>query len=221
MVLRKIILLSSCALFFSACGSSVDKENRKVDAEGESLPPQQVQTYEKPKIASNRCNVPQRMADLTGGIRQLFYQMTAQNNTSLNLFGVANISLGRKEMMVIVDFIQYKDTKCERKTVRYGVGTRLFLHVKKANLGGKTDYNNLEYLAANVQLGKATVEYSIQTVGITGEAVLDALPKTSNKSFDVSGYKEVMISIDKIRLMAKDGLNGVIIEPQIIPVDSK
>ena len=108
MVLRKIILLSSCALFFSACGSSVDKENRKVDAVGESLPPQQIQTYEKPKIASNRCDVPQRMADLTGGIRQLFYQMTAQNNTSLNLFGVANISLGRKEMMVIV-LVKEKD----------------------------------------------------------------------------------------------------------------
>lgn len=224
-MLKQVLCLCVIALLFAACGGgdAGDPKGNNVAASGneETPPPTEVKVYEKPKeeVIENRCEVPQSMADLTGGIKQLFYQMTSQNGGALSLFGMVNVSLGRKETMVIVDFIQYKDTKCEKENVRYGVGARLFLHVKKAHMGGKADYNNLEYLAANVQLGKATVEYSIQTVGITGDAVLAALPKTSNKSFDVSGYRDVMASIDNIRDMAKDGLEGVNIDPQIIPTD--
>ena len=57
--------------------------------------------------------------------------------------------------------------------------------------------------------------YTISTIGITGDKVIDALPTGSN--FDVENYAKVVNSVDDIIRLAKDNVDGVVIEPQLLP----
>ena len=114
-----------------------------------------------------------------------------------------------------MDFTQFKDINCEEKA-RYGVGVRLFLKIKKSFKG--LDLNNLPHLAANVQLGKASVEYRIQTLGITGDKINALIPRSATNNFDVDGYANVVNAVDEIQALIKDGVEGVVIDPQQMPL---
>lgn len=208
-------LLTSCGDKGGETGGETTTTTTGTTGSDETPLPTDVKNYRVPQ--ADDCAKPASMADLTSGIKKLFYQVTSNNAANLQLFG-QGVSLGKKEMMVIVDFVQFKDMSCSEK-VRYGVGARLQLHVKKAHLGANFDFSNLRGLAANCELGKATVKYSLDVIGITGPKVLDALPKAADNNFDVEGYSQVMMSVDKIQSMAKDGIEGVIITPQVIPVE--
>lgn len=174
-----------------------------------------VKEYDKPSDAVEaKCPAPRTMRELSGGMKKLFYQFNSKNSANLALFGVANIELSKKEVMVIVDFVQYKDVACPGGSVRFGVGARLFLHIKQ--LQGGIRVTDLPKLAAGVELGKASVTYSVETIGITGDAIRAALPNTGD--FNVEAYGKVMSAVDRIQMLARDGQEGVVIDPQIIPM---
>lgn len=158
-------------------------------------------------------NIPENMADLTGGIRKYFYKFTAESSGNLDAFGYGGGSLENKETLLIVDFVQHKDIFCtDGKKRIFGVGARLFLKISKKK---RSVSFGLPKLAANVELGKAEVEYTISTIGITGDKVLDALP-TGNE-FDVENYAKIVNSVDNIIRLAKDNVDGINIEPQLLP----
>lgn len=211
-----------CAGLFAACnnnesnGGTTGGGTATVAGTEETVLPEVTKTYVLPK--ADDCARPASMGDLTSGIKKLFYMVTSNNDAGLKIFG-QGLSISKKEMLVVVDFVQYKDMNGCAEKVRYGVGARLRLHVKKANMGANFDFSNLKGLAAYCEIGKATVKYSIDVIGITGPKVLDALPRASDNNFDVDGYSQVMMAVDKIQNMAKDGIEGVTITPQIIPVE--
>jgi hypothetical protein len=175
------------------------------------------QNYLKNKPAapfSNLCgSVPKNMKALDGGLRKYFYKVTGKDNMDLSLFGYAGAKLGRKEVLVIVDFVQYKEIQCKDKTRTFGVGARLFLHILEIKHG--INFTKLPQLAANVELGRASVTYTVSTIGLTGDKVLDILPQGSD--FNVENYAMVMNSIDRIIRLAKDNTPGVVIAPQLLP----
>lgn len=174
-----------------------------------------VKEYERPSDAAEaKCPAPRTMRELSGGMKKLFYQFNSKNSANLALFGVANVGLSKKEVMVIVDFVQYKDASCPGGSIRFGVGARLFLHIKQIQGGIKV--TDLPKLAAGVELGKASVTYSVETIGITGDAIRAALPNTGD--FNVEAYGKVMSAVDRIQMLARDGQEGVVIDPQIIPI---
>ncbi len=165
---------------------------------------------------SNICeNIPENMAELTGGIKKYFYKFSSKSSANLDAFGYGGGSLENKETLLIVDFVQHKDIFCtDGKKRTFGVGARLFLKIskKKRNISF-----GLPKLAANVELGKAEVEYTISTIGLTGDKILDVLP-TGNE-FDVENYAKIVNSIDNIIKLAKDNTDGVNIEPQLLPAN--
>lgn len=174
-------------------------------------------TYVKPVVEDEKaCNTPKTMRDLSGGMKKIFYQFTTKNSGSLGLFGIANLTLGKKEVMVVVDFMQYKDQKCSGESVRYGVGARLFLHIKK--IQGGISITDLPKLAAGVEYGKSSVTYSVEVIGLTGHKVRAALPNTGD--FNVEAYGKVISAVDKIQMLANDGEDGVVIDPQVIPTSN-
>lgn len=174
-------------------------------------------TYVKPEIDDKTtCSAPKTMRDLSGGMKKIFYQFTTKNNGSLGLFGMAKLTLGKKEVMVVVDFMQYKDQKCSGELVRYGVGARLFLHIKK--IQGGVSITDLPKLAAGVEYGKSSVTYSIEVIGLTGNKVRAALPNTGD--FNVEAYGKVISAVDKIQMLASDEEEGIVIDPQVIPTSN-
>ena len=187
-------------------GVVTDDANGEVKIDGKK--------YKLPEV--KKCQKPETVRDLSSGMQKIFYQMNADNSASLAVFGgMAGLKIGKKEAVVIVDFMQYKDMNCEEKA-RYGVGVRLFLHIKKSFKG--LDVNNLPQLAANAQLGKATVQYTIKTIGVTGPKINDLIPRSATNVFDVDGYASVINAVDKIQNLIKDNVEGVVIDPQLIPI---
>lgn len=209
-----ILFLVPALFFLLSCGESTGNGGGEelLEAEGKeyALPSEEMI---RDKCAASR---PKTMRDLSGGMKKLYYQLTKDNSASLNVFGAGKLNLGKKELLIIVDFVQYKNTKCDGEELRYGVGARLFLHVKKAGRGLKT--TDLPHLAAGVQLGQASITYSIETIGITGQKISAVLPGTG--SFDVEAYAKVISAVDEIQRLARDGQEGVIIDPQVIPVNA-
>lgn len=213
--MRKILSLLAVLFLFAACDNPGGGNNSNNSNVNEEIPLEvKTQEYKLPEV--EKCNKPKTVRELSSGMQKLFYQVNSDNSASLSLFGgAAGLKLGKKEIIVIVDFTQYKDLNCEEKA-RYGVGVRLFLKIKKAFNG--LDLNNLPHLAANVQLGKVSVEYRIQTLGITGDKINDLIPRSAVNNFDVDGYATVVNAVDKIQRLIRDGVDGVIIDPQQMPL---
>ena len=207
------ILLIGCA--------SIKETNNTFSANGELFSELKLDsTFVKTKGAikntpfSDICgNIPENMGDLTGGIKKYFYKFSAKSSANLDAFGYGGGSLENKETLLIVDFVQHKDVFCtDGKKRTFGVGARLFLKISKKK---RSVSFGLPKLAANVELGKAEVEYTISTIGLTGDKILDALP-TGNE-FDVENYAKIVNSIDSIIRLAKDSTDGVNIDPQLLP----
>ncbi|MEW7291055.1 hypothetical protein [Aquimarina sp. 2304DJ70-9] len=157
--------------------------------------------------------IPTNMAELTGGLKKYFYKFTSSTTVNLDALGYGGGSLGKKEMLLMIDFVQHKEVQCDDgKSRKYGVGSRLFLHITKKKRGVNL---TLPQLAANVELNRAEVAYTISTIGIVGPSVIDALPTGSN--FDVENYAKVVNAVDNIIRLAKDNEEGVVVTPQLLP----
>jgi hypothetical protein len=217
-MLKKLFFASImlCALW--SCDKPTDT-NTSTDKDAPAGEPKVTETkdYVKPaKEKVSECPAPANMRDLSGGMKKVFYQFTAKNAANLSLFGMGKLNLGKKEVMVIVDFMQYKDVSCSGAPVRYGVGARLFLHIKK--LQGGIQVTDLTQLAAGVELGKASITYSIEVVGLTGDKIRASLPGTGD--FDVEAYGKVISAVDKIQMLASDQEEGIFVDPQVIPTSN-
>lgn len=217
-MIRTFSVLICCIFLFTACDQPSKEGGDPVvdpDVSAEQLPEVEVKEYKvvEPPVG---CQLPKTVADLSSGLKKIFYQFNNKNQASLALFG-RDMQLGKKEVVVIVDYMQYKDMDCDEDQSRYGVGVRLFLHIEKANR--KIDLNNLPQLAANVQLGRASVRYVFQTIGVTGPKINDLLPKSNTNTFDVEGYANVIHAVDQVQSLIRDGIEGVNIAPQAIPTN--
>ena len=221
--MQKALTYLFLAIIFQACsGSNAAPNIEEPIAPEELIPEAALKEYQLPEPEPEiepeikKCQKPQTVKELSGGMQKIFYMFNKDNAKNLSLFGgTAGTKLGKKESIVIVDFMQHKDLNdCDIPT-RYGVGVRLFLKIKKASRG--IDLNNLPQLAASVQLGKASVQYTLQTIGVTGDKINALIPRSATNSFDVEGYAGVINAVDKIQSLIKDGVEGVIIDPQLVP----
>lgn len=214
---KKYLLLLPLLFGLMACGGedtpdNSEEELSKLKEEELQEPTEEVVMYTT--RGGSTCKKPTTVADLSSGMQKLFYHVTKQNGLSLKVFGIGGVQLGKRETMLIVDFIQYKDKRCEKDDIRFGVGARLFLHIKKVRRG--VSITELPQLAAAVESNKAEVTFQIKTIGITGNRVNEAMPSAGK--FDVEAYSEVTSAVDRIQALTRDDMEGVVIDPQEIPV---
>ena len=156
---------------------------------------------------------PRQMKDLTDGLEVRHVYFNKDSNVDLTLFGWLGPKLENKQVLIMSDFLQHKNTLCtDGKVRKYGVGVRMFLFVSKKR---KKVSLELPKLAANVELNRAKATYELKTLGLVGDKVLDALPKSGE--FNVENYANVIKAVDNIIRLAKDNTDGVIITPQLIP----
>jgi len=217
--MQKVLTYILLAIIFQACsGGNAAPAPEESIAPKELIPQAALKEYKLPELEIEKCQKPRTVKELSGGMQKVFYMFNADNAKNLSLFGGATgTKIGKKESIVIVDFMQHKDLNdCDEPT-RYGLGVRLFLKVKKASRG--IDLNNLPQLAASVQLGKASVQYTLQTIGVTGDKINALIPRSATNSFDVEGYAGVVNAVDKIQSLIKDGVDGVVIDPQLVPIN--
>ena len=154
--------------------------------------------------------LPTLMSDLTSGLRKKVVKFTSSSNSKLGLWGFGG-TLKSSEVLLIVDFVQFLTIECSDTARSFGVGARLYLHIKKKKKGVSFE---LAKLAANVELNRASVTYTVSTIGIVGDSIIEVLPTGSN--FDVENYGKVVTAVDNIIRLAKDGQDGVIVTPQLL-----
>lgn len=217
-MLKKYLLLLPLLFGLMACGGD-DAPTDAQEASLDKLKEEELQEPTKEVVmyttrGGSTCEKPTTVEALSSGMQKLFYHVTRQNGLSLKLFGMGSMQLGKRETMLIVDFIQYKDKRCEEDYIRFGVGARLFLHIKKVRRG--VSITELPQLAAAVEGGKAEVTFQIKTIGVTGDRVNEALPRAGK--FDVEAYSEVTNAVDRIQALTRDNIDGVVIDPQEIPL---
>ena len=217
---QKTLFVLFCLALF-ACGDKNANSEASGSQGSDALSPAElakVEEYALPaaELVRKKCesSKPKTMRELSGGMKKFFYQLTSDNKAGLTVFGANSAKISKKEMMTIVDFIQYKDVTCGGERLRYGVGARLFLHVKNTSKG--INVSDMGSLAAGVQLNKASVTYSVETIGVTGTKVSAVLPGTGD--FNVEAYGKVIRAVDEIQRLAADNVEGVVIDPQLIPI---
>lgn len=169
--------------------------------------------YGNPLIDDKCPGRPRTLGALTDGMQIKNHQFTSSSNIDLKLLGWLGPKMERKEVLIMTDYIQTKNVACSDDKIRtYGIGVRMFIHVKKR----KRKVNlELPKLAANVELNRAQATFELKTIGIVGDKIREALPK--NSEFNVENYSNVVKAVDNIIRLIKDNGDGVTITPQFIP----
>jgi hypothetical protein len=169
-------------------------------------------TLVMPEDALTNCTgLPGKIEDLNSGSGFSIYKFTSSNSASAKAFGFEG-SIGKKELLIIQDYVRFKNVTCNGETKKLGIGLRCFIHVKgiKGKLGGA-----LSSVAASVELDRASGEFNIVSLGfgIGGDVVGD-LP--TQGEYNVDNFGNLAIVFNNVLKTLKDKGN-VVIDPVVLP----
>jgi hypothetical protein len=109
----------------------------------------------------------------------------------LSLWGVSG-NLGKKDVLIISNFLSYKDFNCGGITKRVAVGIQVYIHAISKSY--RIQSADIVKLAANVELGKASADYHIHIFGLSNAK--DVYKNLPPATFDVDSYAKITSSFD-------------------------
>jgi hypothetical protein len=152
---------------------------------------------------------PKDIRDLKDGVTVDIYSFKRGDESKLSLMGFFDISVSNNEKITVVEYSQFGSIICNRKRLRFGVGCRLMLRVISQKRGAKL--NTPQQITASVIFGKAEVNYSMQTFGITGPGV-GGLNQAGAVTEDT--YNKFVTEVSNMIVKAYDADSRYIINPQ-------
>lgn len=162
----------------------------------------------------NAAGKPTKLDDLTGGYKVFYSRYTESGALSLGLISAGTLEGKKRSEVQVYSFLQFIDVPCvigdQTLSVTWGAGADAVLHVKSAKAG--FNLTKLSAVAAAVEFGKARVEFSMRTRGVTGTQIKDALPDAGE--FNVENYGKLITAIDKVRRLM--GQTGVTVVPAML-----
>lgn len=163
---------------------------------------------------ANSITCPINKAGLTDGWNMFTYSIDRNAAAQLNLYAKADVSIS--DRIVLYHFMFYKDITDNGEIVgRCGSGVSLALKISNFKADMSLD---LPILAANAQLGQATISYKLGTFGISGRPIDEAAPPASQVGkFDTQSYAALMTAIDKVQSAGTAG-TGVTFTPRLVQV---
>jgi hypothetical protein len=160
--------------------------------------------------------VPNSLRDLDAGFQFSNYIFKSSNQAALKAFGIVNSNLELNSTYIVIDYLQYKDVAIQKfPSIRYAVGIRAEIRVDETKVDSEIDIKSLSTLAAQVEIGKKSVNITIRTIGISGLESRMVIP--NNTTFDVKTYSQFEQIIEFIRTL-KDEPQDMVICPQRIPI---
>lgn len=112
---------------------------------------------------------PKNIHDLNDGLLFDAYEFTKEDKGKLGFLGFANINFNNFDKIIVVEYSQTGSYTCEGERLKFGVGARMLMKIKKTGFGAKLD--SPYQIAASVIYGKANVSFSVKTFGIVGPGV--------------------------------------------------
>lgn len=163
---------------------------------------------------TNSISCPTDKAGLTDGWNLFTYSIDRNAAAMLNLYAKADVSASDK--IVLYHFMFYKDIIDNGEVIaRCGSGVSLALKISNFKADMSLD---LPILAANAQLGQATIAYRLGTFGLAGSPIDAAAPAASQiGKFDTQSYAALMSAIDKIQAAGTKGTD-VKFTPRLVQI---
>ena len=171
-----------------------------------------------------RFYAPKDIDDLKSGFQYRYYSFSSTNSAALQAFGITDIDHNFETKYLVIDYIQFQDISCSNiPTIRYAVGLRSELRIKKSDTKIDLTKKGLAELAAKVELGEASINFSLKTIGLTGKPARFNIPQ--GVSFNVTTYKNYQNAIEFLKSNLKEKMNDSVTEgerlyvnPELIPV---
>lgn len=163
---------------------------------------------------ANSITCPTDKNGLTDGWNMFTYSIDRNAAAELNLYAKAEINAS--DRVVLYHFMFYKDVTHNGEVIgRCGSGVSLALKISNFKADMSLD---LPIVAANAQLGQATVTYKIGTFGISGKPIDEAAPSAIQVGkFDTQSYAALMSALDKVRAAGTAG-TGVTFSPRLVQI---
>jgi len=157
---------------------------------------------------------PTALNQLTGGYKVYYSSYTESAALNLGFIPIGSATGTKSSAVQVYSFLQFVEMPCQINnatvTVSWGAGAEAILHIKKAKAG--LNLNKLSTVAAGVELGRANVKFSMQTFGVTGDAIRTALPAAGD--FNVENYARLINAVDEVRKRMGDA--GVVVVPKLL-----
>lgn len=171
-----------------------------------------------------RFDVPKDIDDLKSGFQYRYYSFSSTNSAALQAFGITDIDHNFETKYLVIDYIQFQDISCSNiPTIRYAVGLRSELRIKKSDTKIDLTKKGLAELAAKVELGEASINFSLKTIGLTGKPARFNIPQ--GVSFNVTTYKNYQNAIEFLKSNLEEKMNDSVpagerlyVNPELIPV---
>lgn len=152
---------------------------------------------------------PKGIRDLKDGVTVDIYSFKKGDESKLSLMGFFDISMSNHEKVTVVEYSQFGSIICNRKRLKFGIGCRLMMRIISRKRGAKL--NTPQQITASVIFGKAEVNYSMQTFGITGPGV-GGLNQAGALTEDT--YNKFITEVSNMIVKAYDEDSRYIINPQ-------
>ncbi len=197
------------------CGETVQDHETLGDASSEANDPNYFRidpnNPHKPNSNSDcQATRPSSINDLTEGLRLRTHNFNRDNQIGLGLFGFGHVNIGKKEKVVLVEYLQTGKHFCKNETTRYGIGARMMMKITTKSKQAKL--NTPQQISASVTFGYCSVVYELDLVGISGEATSNFIKMGGNLDGDT--YNEFIDSVTDIVSAAYNNEERYVIDPQ-------
>lgn len=199
-------------LFKSVKGVELDSSGivkYNVGAKGQNEKIQRLATDRIPGCAG----LPTAISGLNSGSGYEFYKFTKDRSAEASFMGFGG-SIGKKEMLLIQDYVRYQNVVCNGVNKRVGIGLRCYIHVKGIKASFKGSYADI---AANAQLNDMTANFSLKSLGFAmdGDLIADGLIGESD--YNVDNFGKLAVTFTNVLKTLKNSNSSLVIDPVELP----
>lgn len=162
---------------------------------------------------SGCASLPTVITQLNSGAGYEYYKFTQENSAEASFMGFGG-SIGKKEMVLIQDYVRYKEVECNGIKKRIGIGLRCYVHVKGIKTSFKGSYADI---AANAQLSNMSANFSLRSLGFAmqGDMIADGL--AGENDYNVDNFGKIAITFTNVLKTLKDSNTTLTVNPVELP----
>lgn len=155
---------------------------------------------------------PTTIAALNSGVDFFYHKFDSNTSAGATAMGFTG-SIGRKEAVIIQDYVRYKTINCDGNQKKVGIGLRSYIHIK--SFRGKIE-GTLPQVAANVELGRAKASYSIKSLGFPIEGEILANGMGTQGEYTVENFSKLAVVHSNILRLLNTN-STMEIDPVLLP----
>ncbi len=141
------------------------------------------------------------ISELNSGARKFSYSIKKNDELKFNLLGLGGSKLSKNQKISVIDYVEYTELKCNNKVYRYAAGVRLKLTITTKNKNFNIEIPSK--VAAAVEFGAATAEYTLETIGFSNTKTRNILSNLGGE-FDMDDYIKVINAVSNLQKCMND-----------------